>query len=226
MQHLGKATPISRFTKPMSLLTTLVVTLSLALVLGGASAGNAAVKASGTVPAGTVAHTAAGKLTSTVSGTASNGGTVTGTFVPLKFIKQNGMVTVRGLVNGVVTKSGSTQTFAALRTMKVLSMDGVAQRSGRFATPSASGSRTSAAAVLPSCAILNLVLGPLDLNLLGLKVHLNRVVLNITAQPGPGNLLGNLLCAIAGLLDSGLGGLLGAITAILNQILGQLNLGV
>ena len=41
----------------------------------------------------------------------------------------------------------------------------------------------------------------MNLNLLGLKVHLNRVHLNITAQTGPGNLVGNLLCAVAHLLD-------------------------
>ena len=51
------------------------------------------------------------------------------------------------------------------------------------------------------CPILHLELGPLDLNLLGLRVQLNQVVLDITAERGPGNLLGNLLCAIAGLLD-------------------------
>jgi hypothetical protein len=60
----------------------------------------------------------------------------------------------------------------------------------------------NAPAVLPStCDILHLTLGPLDLTLLGLVVHLDRIRLDITAQPGPGNLLGNLLCAIAGLLD-------------------------
>jgi hypothetical protein len=63
-----------------------------------------------------------------------------------------------------------------------------------------------------SCPILHLDLGPLDLNLLGLTVHLNEVVLDITAVPGPGNLLGNLLCAIAGLLDGvDLGGVLGGL---------------
>jgi hypothetical protein len=60
------------------------------------------------------------------------------------------------------------------------------------------------------CPILHLELGPLDLNLLGLRVQLNQVVLDITAIPGPGNLLGNLLCAIAGLLDGvDLSGILG-----------------
>jgi hypothetical protein len=41
-----------------------------------------------------------------------------------------------------------------------------------------------------ACPILHLDLGPLDLNLLGLHVHLNEVILNIEAIPGPGNLLG------------------------------------
>lgn len=52
------------------------------------------------------------------------------------------------------------------------------------------------------CKILNLTLGPLHLNLLGLVVNLNKVHLTITAVSGPGNLLGNLLCAVAHLLDS------------------------
>lgn len=52
-----------------------------------------------------------------------------------------------------------------------------------------------------TCPILHLELGPLDLDLLGLRVQLNQVVLDVTAIPGPGNLLGNLLCAVAGLLD-------------------------
>ena len=47
------------------------------------------------------------------------------------------------------------------------------------------------------CTILDLVLGPLDLNLLGLLVHLDRVRLTITAVRG-GGLLGDLLCGIAG----------------------------
>ncbi len=75
---------------------------------------------------------------------------------------------------------------------------------------------------LARCDILNLVLGPLDLNLLGLEVHLNRVVLNIVAVSGTGNLLGNLLCAVAGLLDNG--GVLRQISQILNSILAILRL--
>jgi hypothetical protein len=51
------------------------------------------------------------------------------------------------------------------------------------------------------CDVLSLQLGPLHLDLLGLVIDLNRINLHITAEPGPGNLLGNLLCAVTGLLD-------------------------
>jgi len=51
------------------------------------------------------------------------------------------------------------------------------------------------------CDILLLELGPIDLDLLGLIVNVSPIEINIDAQPGPGNLLGNLLCAVVGLLD-------------------------
>jgi hypothetical protein len=78
----------------------------------------------------------------------------------------------------------------------------------------------SATAQQAACSILHLVLGPLDLNLLGLRVQLNQVVLDITAVPGAGNLLGNLLCAITGLLDNT--GQLSQLLSLLNQLLALL----
>ncbi len=67
---------------------------------------------------------------------------------------------------------------------------------------SADDSATTAQAV-PSCRVLNLILGPLDLNLLGLVVELygpNRtapVTLAITSFPGQG-VLGDLFCGLSG----------------------------
>ena len=91
------------------------------------------------------------------------------------------------------------------------------------------GSPISQAITVPlqvsgTCTILNLVLGPLDLNLLGLVIHLNQVVLTITAVQGAGNLLGNLLCAVANLLNGGgsLSTLLTSLTGLLNQVLAAL----
>lgn len=52
-----------------------------------------------------------------------------------------------------------------------------------------------------TCTILNLVLAPIDINLLGLRVQTSTITLVVSAEEAPGNLLGNLLCAIVGLLD-------------------------
>jgi len=72
-----------------------------------------------------------------------------------------------------------------------------------------------------SCQILDLVLGPIDLNLLGLKLHVDRIHVNLTATQGA--LLGDLLCSIANLLNGGnLLGQLGQIVSLLNQILAAL----
>jgi hypothetical protein len=76
-----------------------------------------------------------------------------------------------------------------------------------------------------SCTILDLTLGPLHLDLLGLVVDLNQVHLTITAQQGPGNLLGNLLCSVANLLNNQGGSnttALQQIANLLNQILARL----
>jgi hypothetical protein len=81
-----------------------------------------------------------------------------------------------------------------------------------------SGADVSAEAV---CNVLTLTLGPLDLNLLGLRVQLNQINLRITAITG--SLLGDLLCAVANLLSGGpLGNLLNQLAGLLNRILGQL----
>jgi hypothetical protein len=54
----------------------------------------------------------------------------------------------------------------------------------------------SASATVPTCPVLNLILGPLHLDLLGLVVDLNKVNLVITATPGGGT-LGNLFCTLS-----------------------------
>ena len=76
--------------------------------------------------------------------------------------------------------------------------------------------------VTSSCTILTLDLGPLFLNLLGLQVDLAPINLDITAVPGGGQLLGNLLCAVANLLNPNQSGLVTQIAGLLNQILGAL----
>jgi hypothetical protein len=65
---------------------------------------------------------------------------------------------------------------------------------------------SSPALIGASCNILNLALGPLDLNLLGLRVELDNcsngpVTLDVTATPGSG-LLGDLLCGLSNVLNN------------------------
>jgi hypothetical protein len=135
-------------------------------------------------------------VTVPITGTPVGGGTVAGTFEITRFARQDGGLVALGTFTGTVTNAAGVATTG----------------SQNLALP---------VAVTGTCEILHLTLGPLDLDLLGLVVHLDQVVLTIDAQSGPGNLLGNLLCAVAGLLDPGPGPL-GAIAALLNQILGIL----
>jgi hypothetical protein len=73
----------------------------------------------------------------------------------------------------------------------------------------------------PTCAILSLVLGPLHLDVLGLVTDLNRVVLNIVGKTGAGNLLGNLLCSLLGILDGGL--ILARFVSVVTELLAAIN---
>ena len=139
----------------------------------------------------------AGTFTDALGGT----GTFTGTLNIQRFATQNGQIVAVGTLTGTLTDSVGTVLGSIVRTVALLLDSALTQA---------------------SCDILHLELGPLDLNLLGLVVHLNRIVLDISAVPGPGNLLGNLLCAVAGLLDNT--GVLRQIRQILNSILAILRL--
>lgn len=81
---------------------------------------------------------------------------------------------------------------------------------------------SNAANIAATCEILSLSLGPLDLNLLGLRVELDNcangpVTVDIDAIPG-GGLLGDLLCGLANLLAGGAGSLSTAVQRLLFQI--------
>jgi len=152
----------------------------------------------GTATAQTVA--AVDPTTAPVTGTLADAtGAMIGTLDVQNIVEQDGTLQAVGTFTGTVTDASGNSTQG---TQQLAIPVDLAQSAG-------------------SCQILDLVLGPLDLDLLGLQVHLDTVHLNITAQSGPGELVGNLLCAIAGLLDGGLplNTVLGQIAALLNQLL-------
>jgi hypothetical protein len=155
-----------------------------------------------------------GSVTADAAGTTQTGLPTTGTFTISRFEVIDGVITAVGTFTGSVDGG---PTFSTPATATVTAING---------TSLGSGTSTLATAAAGSCQILDLTLGPLHLDLLGLVIDLNQVHLTITAEQGSGNLLGNLLCAVAGLLDNtgtgGLSGLLQSIVNLLNQILGQL----
>jgi len=138
------------------------------------------------------APAAANAITVPISGT-GGGGTFAGTFQLQKFANQGGQLVAVGLLSGTVT----TATGVATGVVKTVALP--------------------AQIVDSTCEILHLDLGPLSLDLLGLQINLSRVVLDITAQAGAGNLLGNLLCGVANLLNDPSG-----LAKILNSILDAL----
>jgi len=148
-------------------------------------------------PAASAAKPTTSVVSVPITGTATNalGETVNfaGTFALQSFTLVNGQLSAVGQLTGTLTNTvtGVVQNVSRTITLPVGSISG-------------------------TCQILHLELGPLDLDLLGLQVHLDKVVLDITAQSGPGNLLGNLLCSVAHLLDSSGSGI--SLTQLVNQL--------
>lgn len=140
-----------------------------------------------------------------------------GRFSPSSFEVVGDQVVAHGTVAGLLHKKGDRTRHVSQEVTLPVQLDATTATAARL-VPSGSGLSAAAA----TCDILNLVLGPLDLNLLGLEIHLDTVVLDIIANPA-GGLLGDLLCAVANLLDGGpLGDLLDQLTDLLEQILGVL----
>ena len=128
-------------------------------------------------------------------------GVFDGTFTVKWFGVENGALVASGVLAGtLVDENGVTTSIYRTATIPVI-----------LPTIRATGGEV--------CDILHLELGPLDLDLLGLVVHLDKIVLDIDAVPGSGNLLGNLLCAIVGLLD---GSNLSQLANLLNKLIGVL----
>ena len=156
-----------------------------------------------------------GGLTVPVSGVAQGVGRVTGTFTIVQFVQlANGL----GAEGKFVLTTPKGDTLVTTATVPVAAAT-------RAATAAATNAATgpSIQQVTDVCQVLELTIQPIDLNLLGLQVHLDTVHLVINADPTGGllgNLLAGLLCGSAG---GTLSGLLTNLVANLNQIVTILN---
>ena len=131
-----------------------------------------------------------------------------GNFTIQRFTRNGEGIDAVGTVSGTLTSATGETRFV------------VTQARMPLALPASDTSAVASSVVVQQvCEVLHLELGPIDLNLLGLIVHLDPVLLDITADPA-GGLLGNLLCAVANLL--GTGGAVEQVVGLLQQILGIL----
>jgi len=134
----------------------------------------------------------AGTFTDSHGGT----GTFTGQFAITQFVVSGGQAAAKGLLSGTLIDSTGAVIGSILKSVTIpVTVDPTS-----------------------TCQILHLDIGPISLNLLGLQVNLSEIVLDISAQSGPGNLLGNLLCAVANLLNGGSFSV-NTLVDLLNQIL-------
>jgi hypothetical protein len=141
-----------------------------------------------------------------VTGEAENGRQFDGTFTIKRFTQRAGTAWAVGTLRGEL---GNRR---------------VVKRGVRMPATLEQAGQTQAQPPLPiptpgACTILSLRLGPIDLNLLGLRVATNEIRLLIEAVPGRGNLLGNLLCAITNLLNPSANTPLGQLVQVLNALL-------
>ena len=135
-------------------------------------------------------------LQQAITGTSADGRVAVTGCATLQSVNSDGEAVMRVVGTATDTVTGDTRTFTQ-----------------RAAAP---------LQVTGTCEILDLKIGPIMLDLLGLVVETNEIHLEIRAEQGPGNLLGNLLCAVAGLLDPGQP-LVDQVIGLLNQIIGLLS---
>jgi len=109
------------------------------------------------------------------------------------------LCSLAGGASSPLTSAKAVRTLNKAATRSGLATKGVQMAVPLYQTTSGGGVTTLSTSKSPLviCNVLDLTLGPLDLNLLGLIVHLNRVHLVITAD-SEGGILGSLLCSLAG----------------------------
>jgi hypothetical protein len=147
------------------------------------------------------------------------------TFSKLKKIpisERDGDKRFRGRLSVLEFKQVGQEIVAVAKLTGTVTEDGDKKRVSRKINVPVSLPGVAELQAQATCEILDLVLGPIDLRLLGLRLQVNRIHIRLTATQG-GGLLGDLLCAIANLLNGGnVLGQLTQILSLLNQILAAL----
>ena len=190
------------------------------------------------MPARAQAPSAPAAVTLPASGSFARGGQFTGSITINRFEQRGNQIVAKGLVTGVLSRGGQTlgSAFVGEVTWPVAVRVG-GQVLASTPAPAAAGMKpvsyraeTRPPAMMlvaqEGCQVVNLALGPLDIDVLGVQLHLDPVALNLTGAAGTP--LGDLVCAVADLLGNvaGLVNLLNSILGLLTGLLGGLTGGL
>ena len=208
------------------------------MLVRSASAMLLVVAAAGT-PAGAQQAPPPAAVRMPVTGSFHGGGSFDGTVTINRFeqTSTNQIVAV-GFVSGVLSRgsrtlgtgfAGEVRWPVAVRSGgQLLNMHGTPRGTGisriAWSAPSQTGRYVLVQAT--SCAVLDVALGPVNVNLLGAQVALDAVTLNLSGTQGTP--LGDLVCAASDLLGNVAGlvnvlnGVLGLLTGLLGGLTGGL----
>jgi hypothetical protein len=180
------------------------------------------------VPAGAQGASPSAAVTLPASGTFARGGEFTGTITVNRFEARDNRIVAVGLVTGVLNRGGRTLGTAVVGEVTWP----VAVKAGGqlLAGGPASGPRTpmpvawapdarSRSGVLrvqaEVCQVVDIALGPVNIDVLGFQIALSPVTFNLSGVTGTP--LGDLVCAVSDLLGN-----VAAIVNLLNSVLGLL----
>src|SRR5262249_53045670 len=159
----GGTVQMNSFRRTSSLVAAVVAVAILGLLVVVPSATSA--------PAATTSTHSTRFTTIPVTGITASGQTFRGTMNISHFAAPGGKLSAVATITGAVKNSSGTVTRSVMNAPATLPVE-------TSAAASSSAGADAAAQTTATCSVLHLVLGPLDLNLLGLHVHLNRVVLD------------------------------------------------
>jgi len=191
------------------------------------------------IPADAQSPPAPAAVTLPANGSFERGGQFTGTVTINRFEQRGNNIVAIGVVTGVLTRGGRTlgSAVAAQVTWPVavkaggqLLASSSVRQSGMPMPISFSPRNESSIRPLlvqaEACQVVDVALGPINLDVLGLQIALSPVTLNLSGVVGTP--LGDLVCAVSDLLGNvaGLVNLLNSILGLLTGLLGGLTGGL
>jgi hypothetical protein len=165
-------------------------------------------------------------LTLQATGRFARGGEFAGTITINKFEQRGNDIVAVGFVQGTLHRGGravATGLAGEVAWPVIVSASGLSPAGGR-APATGQFRRISSSIVLAQadCPVVQIALGAVDVNILGVAVSLSPVALNLSGESGTP--LGDLICAASALLGNvaGLVNVLNSILGLLTGLLGGL----